>query len=58
MTLGFELKPRVIAAGTRMITKEGRRFKIYLPMALNDLWQKFNEKKIRFQVYLVPIDEE
>ncbi len=44
----------VVYAGKRGITREGRKYKIYLPMNLNDLWEKLKGNKVK--VYLV-VDE-
>jgi len=58
MSPGFELKikPKVIFAGLRSVAKEGKRYKIYLPIPLNDVWRKLHSRKVRLEVYLVPVD--
>jgi len=44
----------IVYAGRRSITREGRKYKVYLPVNLNDLWQELRGKKVR--VYLVVDD--
>jgi len=50
-----EKKPRVIFVGRRNVCREGQRYKVYLPMRMNDLWRILHEEKIEVEVYLVPV---
>ncbi len=49
------VKSNVIYAGKRVVTSEGKRFKIYLPIQFNDIWKELKGKEVR--VYIV-VDEE
>ena len=53
-----EGKPRVIYVGRRNVCREGQRYKVYLPMRMNDLWRILHEEKIEVEVYLVPVKKE
>jgi len=52
----LSIKSNVVYAGGRVIIKEGKRFKIYLPTQFNDVWQALRGKKVK--VYLVIDDED
>ena len=43
------IKAGLIPAGARAIVAEGRkRFKLYLPMALNNVWSEFHSRGSRY----------
>ncbi len=41
-------------AGKRTIIREGRKYKVYLPASLSDLWSELKGRKVK--VYLVVDD--
>ena len=45
----------VVYAGRRSVTREGRKYKVYLPVNLNDLWEELKGRKVK--VYLVVDDD-
>ena len=47
----------VVYAGKRAVIKEWNRFKIYLPMYFNDLWEKLANTKKHVEVYIVIPEE-
>ncbi len=48
-----------ILVRNRMVAREGdRRFKIYLPMDNNDLWEKLAEARVRVDVVIKIRDRE
>lgn len=49
---------RIVLLGSRRITRSGAdRFHIYLPQALNDLWELLWKGKAKVRVYLELVEE-
>jgi hypothetical protein len=42
-----------IPLGERALSKEGKKFKIYLPMRLNSLWKELYSHGEKVEVYIV-----
>ena len=53
-TVSASILPRsaVIHIGKRAIIRENKRFKIYLPMQLNDLWEKLQGRRVTVIIVL------
>ncbi len=54
-TPSLVVRAQTLYLGRRSIVREGKRFKIYLPTAYNDVWRELLGRKVK--VYIV-IDEE
>ncbi len=56
----FMLLPRgvPIPVGEREISVEGNKFKIYLPMRLNDLWKTIKVNGEKVDVYIIIKEKE
>ncbi|MHC1627894.1 MAG: hypothetical protein ACXQTI_03575 [Candidatus Nezhaarchaeales archaeon] len=46
------LLKNMIFAGKRKIVAEGNRYKVYLPLALNEIWQEINQKGVKVEVWI------
>ncbi len=47
-----------IPIGEREISVEGNKYKIYLPMRLNDLWKTLKTQGERVEVYIIIKEKE
>jgi hypothetical protein len=51
------LNAPILYLGKRGVMKEGKRFKIYLPVMYNDVWEELRGKKIKVYVVIDDKDE-
>jgi len=55
------IKAGLIPLGRRKITKEGAKYKIYLPKRMNSLWAELSEKGLEVEIFLAitgPLERE